>query len=179
MNFEKLNKVSILQYLKMIELKTAVLLAASLKIGALIGGAREEDAQRLYEFGKNVGIAFQLQDDILDVYGDEEKFGKQTGGDIISNKKTYLLLKAMDLAVGNRYMNEELEQWIHAPKFDAKEKVQAVKNIYDFLNVRQLAEKEMMNYYEKGLSFLKEIPVNDLKKQKLIAFADSLMVRQV
>ena len=113
-----------------------------MKIGALIGGAREEDAQRLYEFGKNVGIAFQLQDDILDVYGDAEKFGKQPGGDIISNKKTYLLLKAMELAAGNNYMNEELLQWIHAPQFDTKEKVQAVKNIYNFLNVRQLAEKK-------------------------------------
>ena len=179
MNFETSNKVAIPQYLKMIELKTAVLLAASLKIGALIGGAREEDAQLLYEFGKNIGIAFQLQDDILDVYGDEEKFGKQKGGDIISNKKTYLLLKSMELASLNRYVQENLQQWIYAPQFDAAEKVEAVTSIYDSLGVRNMAEQEMTKYYEQGLNFLNSIPVHEEKKNELIAFADSLMVRQV
>lgn len=179
MNYEKSQKVSILQYLKMIELKTAVLLGASLKIGAIIGNAREEDAKAIYEFGKHIGIAFQLQDDILDVYADEKKFGKQKGGDIIANKKTYLLLKAMEIAEGNRYMKEELYQWINAPHFNATEKVEAVTNIYNFLNVKELARAEMQKQYEKALSFLHTIPVNDGKKELLIGFAESLMLREI
>lgn len=179
MNYEKSQKVSILQYLKMIELKTAVLLGASLKIGAIIGNAREEDASSLYEFGKHIGIAFQLQDDILDVYADEKKFGKQKGGDIIANKKTYLLLKAMEIAEGNRYMKEELYQWINAPEFNAAEKVEAVTNIYNFLNVKELARAEMKKQYEKALSFLKPIPVSQEKKQVLTEFAESLMSREI
>lgn len=177
MNYEKSHKISIPQYLHMIHLKTAVLLGASLKIGALAGGARMEDAQRLYEFGNNIGLAFQLQDDILDVYGGEQ-FGKQVGGDIISNKKTWLLIKAMELTTGNRYMAEELQQWIFAPQFDPAEKVKAVTEIYNFLNVRRLAENEMTKYYERGLKCLEEIPVSQDKKQPLIDFAGSLMVRQ-
>lgn len=179
MNYEKLPKVSIPLYIKMIELKTAVLLGGSLKIGAVIGGARDEDAQRLYDFGKHIGIAFQLQDDILDVYADAEKFGKQTGGDIIANKKTYLLLKAIEISEGNRYMKEELQQWIHAPQFNSKEKIEAVTNIYNFLNVKELARNEMKKHYDLALTFLKDIPVDDSKKKALITFADSLMVREM
>ncbi len=179
MNYETLAKVSIQQYIKMIELKTAVLLGGALKIGAVIGGAREEDAQRLYDFGKHIGIAFQLQDDILDVYADAAKFGKQKGGDIIANKKTYLLLKAMEMADSNRYLKEELGQWIAAPNFDAKEKVEAVINIYNFLNVKELARTEMQKHYELALTFLKDIPVDESKKQELMAFAESLMVREM
>ncbi len=179
MNFEKLSKVPILHYLKMIELKTAVLLAGSLKMGAIIGGARDEDAQSLYNFGKHIGIAFQLQDDILDVFADSEKFGKQKGGDIIANKKTYLLLKAIELAEGNRYMNEELQQWINAPEFNAAEKVEAVTNIYNFLNVKELAHQEMKKQYDIALKHLHPIPVTQSKKDELISFAQSLMVRQI
>jgi len=179
MNYEKVHKVSILHYLKMIELKTAVLVGASLKMGAIIGNAREEDANSLYEFGKHIGIAFQLQDDILDVYADEKKFGKQKGGDIIANKKTYLLLKAIEMTEGNRYMKEELNQWINAPSFDAAEKVEAVTNIYNFLNVKELARNEMKNHYDRALACLNNIPVNEQKKQVLIDFANSLMVREV
>lgn len=179
MNYEKLNKVSIPQYIKMIELKTAVLLAGALKVGGIIGGAKEEDANAIYEFGKNIGIAFQLQDDILDVYANAEKFGKQKGGDIIANKKTYLLLKAMEMAENNRYMKEELQQWIASPEFNPAEKVEAVTNIYNFLNVKELARTEMKKHYEKAINSLKIIPVSENKKQELIAFADSLMVREV
>lgn len=179
MNYESMTKVSIQQYIKMIELKTAVLLGGALKIGAVIGKAREEDAQRLYDFGKHIGIAFQLQDDILDVYADAAKFGKQKGGDIIANKKTYLLLKAIEMAESNRYMKEELHQWIAAPQFDAKEKVEAVINIYNFLNVKELARTEMQKHYELALTFLKDIPVSEDKKQSLVAFAESLMVREM
>ena len=179
MNYEKNQKVSIPQYLKMIELKTAVLLGASLKMGAIIGNAREEDANRLYEFGKHIGIAFQLQDDILDVYADEKKFGKQKGGDIIANKKTYLLLKAMEIAEGNRYMKEELYQWINAPHFNAAEKIEAVTNIYNFLNVKELARAEMKKQYDTAIDCLKDIPVSDIKKKVLLDFADSLMTREI
>lgn len=179
MNFEQLPKISISQYLKMIELKTAVLLGGSLKIGALIGGADEKNAQLLYEFGKHIGIAFQLQDDILDVYAEAEKFGKQKGGDIIANKKTYLLLKAMEMAESNRYLKEELHQWIHAPEFVPHEKVDAVTSVYNFLNIKELARNEMRKHYDTALTFLKNIPVAETKKQKLIALADSLMVREV
>jgi geranylgeranyl diphosphate synthase, type II len=178
MNYEKAQRISIPQYLHMIQLKTAVLLAASLKMGALIGNAREEDAQHLYDFGSNIGIAFQLQDDILDVYGDE-RFGKQVGGDIISNKKTWLLLKALEMSAGNRYMQEELQQWLFAPDFDPKDKVNAVTDIYNFLGVRKLAEKEMARFYERGLKHLSEIPVSDEIKRPLIDFAESLMAREV
>lgn len=178
MNYENAQKISLLQYLHMINLKTAVLLGASLKIGAVIGGAMPEDAQRAYEFGTNMGLAFQLQDDILDVYGKEEQFGKQQGGDIISNKKTWLLIKAMELTAGNRYMAEELQQWIFAPEFDPKEKVKAVTAIYDFLGVRKLAEKEMMKFHDRALKQLEEIPVSEEKKKPLADFAESLMVRE-
>lgn len=178
MNYEKAHKISIPQYLHMIQLKTAVLLAASLKIGALIGGAREEDAQHLYEFGNNIGIAFQLQDDVLDVYGDE-RFGKQVGGDIISNKKTWLLLKALEMSTGNRYMAEELQQWIFAPSFEPQDKVKAVTDIYNFLGVRKLAEKEMSRFYQRALKHLDEIPVSEELKRPLKGFAENLMVREV
>lgn len=179
MNYEKLLKVSIPQYIKMIELKTAVLLGGSLKIGAILGDAKEEDSQQLYNFGKNIGIAFQLQDDILDVYANDEKFGKQTGGDIIANKKTYLLLKALEIVEGNRYMKEELQQWINAPQFNPKEKIEAVTNIYNFLNVKELARTEMKKYYNTALTFLNDIPVDSTKKKQLVDFADSLMIREV
>jgi len=179
MNYERVSKVPIPNYIKMIELKTAVLLGGALKMGALTGGAREEDAQQLYNFGKHIGIAFQLQDDILDVYADAEKFGKQKGGDIIANKKTYLLLKAMEMAETNRYLKEELQLWIAAPQFDAKEKVEAVTNIYNFLNVKELARAEMKKQYAAAMACLKGIPVAEEKKNALIAFADSLMVREM
>ena len=179
MNYEKLQKVSIAQYMKMIELKTAVLLGASLKMGALIAYADEKNAQNLYDFGKHIGIAFQLQDDILDVYADAEKFGKQKGGDIVANKKTYLLLKAMEMAENNRYTKEELQQWINAPHFDEKEKVEAITAIYNFLKIPEFARTEMKKHYNMALTFLNEISINEIKKQKLIAFTDSLMVREV
>jgi geranylgeranyl diphosphate synthase type II len=179
MNYESQPKISIPNYIKMIELKTAVLLGGALKMGAIIGNASEEDAQGLYDFGKHIGIAFQLQDDILDVYADAEKFGKQKGGDIIANKKTYLLLKAMEMAATNRYLKEELEQWIAAPHFDPKEKVEAVTNIYNFLNVKELARAEMKKQYAAAMVCLKSISVPEEKKNSMIAFADSLMVREV
>lgn len=178
MNYESLFKPSIPQYLKMIELKTAVLLGGSLKMGALIAGVDEKNAQLLYEFGKYIGIAFQLQDDILDVYADVEKFGKQKGGDIVANKKTFLLLKAMEMAEGKRYTKEELHQWISAPNVAAAEKVEAVTAIYDFLNIKELARAEMKKQYDTAIKFLNEVKANPAKKANLVALADSLMVRE-
>lgn len=179
MNYEKLHKVSIPQYLKMIELKTAVLLGASLKMGALIAGADESAAQNLYDFGKHLGIAFQLQDDILDVYADAAKFGKQQGGDIVANKKTYLLSKAMEMAESNRYTKEELHQWIYAPSFNPEEKINAVTAIYNFLNIPALARNEMKKHYNEALTCLNNTALAESKKQQLVGFADSLMVREV
>jgi geranylgeranyl diphosphate synthase type II len=154
-------------------------LGGSLKIGALIAGAEEKNAQNIYDFGKHIGVAFQLQDDILDVYADAEKFGKQKGGDIVANKKTYLLLKALEMVENNRYMKEELHLWLNAPNFDAKEKVEAITGIYNFLNIPELARAEMKKHYNMALTCLNGIPVDDIKKQHLITFADSLMVREM
>lgn len=176
MNFEQRNNVGIDEYLNMIRLKTALLLGGALKIGALIGGADEKNAALLAEFGEQLGIAFQLQDDILDVYGDPDKFGKQVGGDIISNKKTYLLIKALELAKDNHAM--ELHRRINALEFDAKEKVDAITSIYNELGVRKQAEEAMQNHAEKAYEALKAISVSEEQKQQLRGFADGLLVRE-
>lgn len=179
MNFETLQNVSIPMYINMIGLKTAVLLGASLQIGALVGGATMEDAKALYDFGKNIGIAFQLQDDILDVYGNEENFGKKKGGDIIANKKTYLILKTLEIA--DRYSKEELLTWLGHPtkKEDETEKVTAVTKILDFYSIRELAKKEMDFYYQKGLKAIENLHCAQEKKQTLLNFASQLMVREI
>lgn len=177
MNYETQLNVSIDEYLQMIELKTAVLLAASLKIGSIIANAPANDAQELYEFGKNIGIAFQLQDDVLDVYGDKNKFGKQTGGDIISNKKTFLLLKALELAKGKT--QKELDAQLAAKDFNPEEKVKRVTAIYDELSVKKLAEEKMDFYYHHALTHLANILVPSSQKILLEKFAEKLMVREV
>lgn len=179
MDFESESTVSIEQYLEMIRLKTAVLLGASLQMGAVIGGAGSEDAAHLYDFGTNLGMAFQLQDDILDAYGDAGKFGKQTGGDILSNKKTFLLLTALSLAKGDTRM--ELNNWIALSpgQFNPSEKVEAVKAIYDQLGVRELAEEKMQELYDHALNHLQAIPVDDAHKEPLRTLAGELMIREV
>ncbi len=176
MNFELSGNVSIAEYLDMIRLKTAVLLGASLKIGALIGNAPEEYANDLYQFGENLGVAFQLQDDILDVYGDPEKFGKQIGGDIISNKKTFMLIKALELAGG--LGEEELAYWMNAEDAEAEIKVKAVTEIYNRFGVRQLAEQEMNHFAERALSALEKVDAPAEKKQILRGFAERLLIRE-
>lgn len=175
-DFESQEDVRISDYMEMIRLKTAVLLAASLQIGALCGNASAEEAKRLYDFGVHVGIAFQLQDDILDVFADSEKFGKTTGGDIVSNKKTYLLLKAFELA--NRYQKEELQHWLLLPASQAKEKVEGVKALYDQLGVRKAAEEEMEKQYANGIAALETVNAGPERKAVLKQFADELMVRR-
>jgi geranylgeranyl diphosphate synthase type II len=176
MNFENENTVSVAQYLKMIELKTAVLLGCAMKMGAIIGEANEEDAQRLYEVGKKLGIAFQLQDDVLDSFGDEKKFGKQTGGDIIQNKKTLLLIEAMEEA--NAEQRIHLTNWIVKKTFDPKEKVKAIMDLYYELNIRDIAEAEMLKYYEDAMLTLDEIDIPEISKTGLRNFAKSLLVRE-
>jgi geranylgeranyl diphosphate synthase type II len=174
MDFESQKKVSIADYLYMIELKTAVLLGAALKLGAIIAGAKDKDAELLYEFGKNTGIAFQLQDDILDVFGEIEKVGKQTGGDIISNKKTFLLLKAFELA--DKKTTAKLKLLLNEK--DEQKKVAGVKEIYRQLDVKKLAEKEMQKFYKKALSSLEKINTDSKKKKVLINFTEQLMNRE-
>ena len=162
--------------MNMIRLKTAVVLGGALKIGALIGGADVKDAELLSHFGENVGLAFQLQDDILDVYGDPEKFGKQVGGDIISNKKTYLQIKALELA--SKQQVAELDSWTALKEFDAVEKIEAVTSIYNALNVRQHAEEVMQQYADKAFDALDVINLPEEHKQYLRNFADGLLVRE-
>ena len=175
MNFETLNNVTEADYLNMIRLKTAVLLGAALNIGALVGGASQTDASLLYDFGINLGLAFQLHDDILDVYGDPEKFGKQVGGDITSNKKTFMLIKAKELASAEA--GQQLMDW--ADRSDSpQEKVTAITNIYDQLNVRLLAEQKMAVYAERALECLDKVDVAPDRKEMLYAFANGLLVRE-
>lgn len=176
MEFEERDQVSIDEYLHMIRLKTAVVLGGALKIGALIGGAEARDAELLSDFGINLGIAFQLQDDILDVYGDPEKFGKQVGGDIIANKKTYLLIKAKELA--NNTETRELSKWLNAVGLDNMKKVEAVTTIYNILNIRQYAEQAMRTYADSAFKALNEISLPDEQKSYLRNFADGLLVRE-
>ena len=176
MEFEDRDDVNISEYIEMIRLKTAVVLGGALKIGALVGGADMKDADLLLQFGENLGLAFQLQDDILDVYGDPEKFGKQVGGDILSNKKTYLLIKAIELADGEN--KTELNNWLAATQYDTAEKVKAVTDIYNSINVRQHAEAEMHNFADKAYKALDELALPAEKKEYLRSFADSLMVRE-
>lgn len=176
MNFEQSESVSVQDYLEMIRLKTAVLLGGSLKIGALIGGAKTSQSDLLYQFGENLGIAFQLQDDILDVYGNPEKFGKQVGGDIIANKKTFLLIKALEAA--NGLDEEELSYWLSEENANTEEKVNAVTAIYNRLGMRQIAEDEMNRFAEKALQTLENIDADQDKKHLLRSFAEQLLVRE-
>jgi geranylgeranyl diphosphate synthase type II len=176
MNFEQQAEVEIDAYINMIRLKTAVLLGGALKIGALTGGASLADADLLCTFGEQLGIAFQLQDDILDVYGDPDKFGKQVGGDIISNKKTYLLIKALELAEANE--KQTLDHWINATEFDVTKKVSAVTAVYNELNIRHYAEQAMQTFADKAFEALDQISLPEDRKQYLRNFADGLMVRE-
>lgn len=176
MNFEQLAAVKMDAYINMIRLKTAVVLGGALKIGALIAGANQKDAELIYAFGEDLGIAFQLQDDILDVYGDPEKFGKQVGGDILSNKKTYLLINALETADESQL--QELNSWLQLTNFDAVKKVSAVKNLFDRMEIREKAEQEMNLYAQRAMQSLKDLPLQEIQKSQLFEFADMLLVRE-
>lgn len=175
LDFEILDSVSIDDYIHMITLKTAVLLAASLKIGALAGGADNDTAQHLYEFGLNLGIAFQLHDDILDVFGEPEKVGKQPGGDIIANKKTFLYLKSLELA--DTESREELIDWYSGPTYDVNEKVPKVKSLFEKVGVLPHAEAEQTRYYNIAIGHLDALAGTDTSALK--DFAEALMEREL
>ena len=174
--FETRNDVTEDEYIEMIRLKTSVLLACAVKIGAILAGASKEDADNLYKFGEQIGLAFQLQDDYLDVYGDPKVFGKNIGGDITSNKKTYMLINAVNRA--NASQREELMRWINATAFDRNEKVAAVTRLYDEIGIRQLCEKKMESCYQLGLQHLAKVSVSDERKAILKAYAAAMMKRQ-
>lgn len=176
MNFEQIRRVSIEEYITMIRLKTAVLLGFSLELGAMLGGAAPQTVARLYDFGIQLGIGFQLKDDLLDVYGKPDKFGKQSGGDIIANKKTYLLIRALELA--NPMQARELDYWLGAENFDPAVKVDAVKEIYDQLCVRQEAEKAMNHFFEKGFAALEATNLPPKRRETLRSFAQSVIDRE-
>lgn len=176
MNFEHMETVSEDEYLKMIELKTAVLIAASLKIGAMLGGSSEKDAEDLYDFGRELGIAFQLQDDLLDTYGDVAVFGKKTGLDIVDNKKTILMVTA--LKDGTKQQEAELLSWLGKKEFEDEEKINAVKAIYEDIGIKEKVKKMIILHYESALESLEHLNVPDGKKGELLAFASYLMERE-
>ncbi len=176
MNFEAMSHVSEEEYLTMIKMKTAVLLGYSLKLGALLAETSKENAQLLYEFGCLVGIGFQLMDDLLDVYADQEKFGKQVGGDIISNKKTFLLIKALELA--NNQQREKLNHWLSAVTFNKLDKVESVTSIYDEIGIKALTEQKMNDYFNGGFAILDTLDISPNRKASLIQFANYLIQRE-
>jgi len=173
MEFEEQEVVSIPDYINMIRLKTAVLIGGAMKLGAQVAGASSADAEQLYEFGENLGLAFQLQDDILDVYGDPEKFGKQVGGDIIANKKTLLLLKLKELA-SERDLQELQLQSINK---DHTDKIKNTTALYNGYQIRELADIEMRSYSDKAFNALNSLSIHRERKEELFKLADQLMNR--
>lgn len=176
MEFETRNDVAEEEYIEMIRLKTSVLLACALKMGAVVAGASDADANALYAFGEKVGLAFQLQDDLLDVYGDPKVFGKAIGGDITSNKKTFMLINAFNRAdAGTR---AELERWTTAAEFDPAEKIAAVTEIYNRLGIDKLAEQRIKEYFEQSRQHLDELSVSDDRKAVLREYTERMMNRK-
>lgn len=177
-DFENRDDVTEAEYLEMIRLKTSVLLACAVKIGALLANAPAQDVENLYKFGEAIGLAFQLQDDYLDVYGDPAVFGKEIGGDIVSNKKTYMLINAFQKAEGKD--KEMLVKWIATPvtQKNRGQKVAAVTSIYNKLGIDLMAKAKMEEYYEQALQALAEVNVPDNKKEVLLSFAAKMMKRE-
>ena len=152
-------------------------MAASLKIGARLGGASDEDAERLYDFGMHIGVAFQLKDDLLDVYGDPKVFGKNIGGDILCNKKTYMLIKALEHA--DSHQREQLDTWINAKDFQPDEKIAAVTNLYNQIGVKEICENKMSEYSARAMESLAAVRIAEEKKEELKKIIDNLMYREV
>lgn len=175
MNFETRNDVSISEYIEMIRLKTGVLIAASLKTGAVIGGADRGNLQNIYKFGEYVGLAFQLQDDLLDTFGNEDKFGKKIGGDIVTNKKTYLYIKALQDASEND--RKELLRYFSSHDFNPIKKVDAIKKIYDNIGVKKATTDLINQYYEEALGYFEHLTIAPEKKNILKNFTDRMMQR--
>lgn len=176
-DFETRNDVTILEYLKMIEYKTAVLVAAAMKMGAIVAGASKEDQNNIYEFGKNLGIAFQLQDDYLDAFGDPKTFGKQVGGDIIENKKTYLYLKALEFS--NETDKVEISQLFASDPEDVATKVELAKQFFMSSGSAEATKQAIEYYTNKAYTVLKSLNISEDKKELLKAFGNSLMNRTV
>lgn len=176
MNFESMPTVRLEEYLNMIRLKTSVLLGFSLKLGGILGGADKADCEKLYEIGLNAGMGFQLMDDILDVYGDPEKFGKQVGGDIVSNKKTYLLILALQIAKGENV--HLLDFWLHINDYKNEDKVLAITQIYNKLEIRPKVESVMESYFEKSLNQINELNCSTENKTQLSNFLKKLTQRE-
>ena len=176
MDFEHRNDVREDEYIEMIRLKTSVLLACATKIGAILAGASTKDADLLYKFGERMGLAFQLQDDFLDVYGDTSVFGKAIGGDIVSNKKTFMLINAFNHA--NDSQREELKHWINAKTFDANEKIAAVTRIYNEIGIDRMAMERIKVYFDESRKYLAAVGVSDERKAELSAYTEKMMKRK-
>ena len=174
--FETRNDVTEDEYIEMIRLKTSVLLACACKVGAIMADAPAEDIDNIYMFGEKLGLAFQLQDDLLDVYGNPSVFGKNIGGDITSNKKTYMLINAVNRA--NPAQREQLMKWIDAKEFDRNEKVKAVTELYNEIGIRELCEQKIEEYYQESLVYLAKINLPEERKAELKAYAAEMMKRQ-
>lgn len=174
-DFETRSDVSEEEYIEMIRLKTSVLLACALKIGAILAGAHEDDCNNLYKFGEQIGLAFQLQDDYLDVYGDPKVFGKAVGGDIVSNKKTYMLINAFNRA--NVAQREELMRWLNAENFDREEKVKAVTTLYNEIGIDRLAKEKIAYYFEQSQKYIGAVQVDEERKSELRRYAEQMMNR--
>ena len=176
MEFETRNDVTEDEYIEMIRLKTSVLLACAQKIGAILAGASKQDQDNLYKFGEQIGLAFQLQDDYLDVYGDPKVFGKKVGGDIICNKKTYMLINAYNRADAEQ--RRELQHWMEAETFNSDEKVAAVTAIYNKVGVDKLAIEKTAYYFEESKKYLDAVQVSDERKAELRLYAQKMMHRK-
>ena len=175
MDFETRNDVREEEYIEMIRLKTSVLLACATKMGAILADAPQEDADNLYKFGEQMGLAFQLQDDYLDVYGDPEVFGKAIGGDILCNKKTYMLINAFNLA--NDEQRKRLQQWVNTENPDPRQKIEAVTQIYNEIGISQLAEQKIKHYFNESRKYLEAINLPKERKLELEAYTDKMMKR--
>jgi geranylgeranyl diphosphate synthase type II len=175
-DFESRSDVTVAEYMEMIRLKTSLLLSCALKMGAQLAGAPEDDAESLAAFGEKMGLAFQLQDDLLDVYGDPEVFGKAIGGDILCNKKTFMLLTTLSMASPKE--KNELQSWIHATHFEPSEKIEAVVKIFDSIGIRTICEQKIEELFGQALSSLENVKVESSQKDELRRFAHELMNRQ-
>lgn len=176
MEFETRDDVREGEYIEMIRLKTSVLLACALKIGAILADASAEDADNLYKFGEQIGLAFQLQDDYLDVYGDSKVFGKKIGGDITSNKKTFMLINAFSHA--NEAQRQELEKWVNAKSFDREEKIAAVTRLYNEIGIDKMAQAKIAYYFEQSKKYLDAVQVPAERKEELQKYAQRMMKRK-
>ena len=176
-DFSKLNDINSTKYLNMIELKTAVLIGASMKMGAIVAKASDNEQENIYEFGKNLGIAFQIQDDFLDTFGDEKKFGKVIGGDIIENKKTLLYVKSMEIF--KEQDKTELTKLYSSTHLDESKKIEEVKELFLKYNIPSIIENEINHYTQLAFKKLDNLNINDHKKDFLFDFGNSLMKRKI